>query len=562
MKRLLVAMLVASLLLTAPVFTVAQAVKPAYTVSAVNQPLVTKSAESITAAELKDYLSFVASDEMEGRLAPSRGLDATAKFIATMLSRCGARPAGDEGSYFQNIRLKKEKVVAADTQAELGGRKFTFGRDFLASAVAGSASGAMVFAGDGWFIKAKNIDAYAGLDPKGKIVILTSAGGRTGGYPAGITRNDLSSLKAGEDYMDPIAYAKAKGAVGVVRLNPLLTQANPDMMESQRRSAEQGGGFSPERLPARSTAQLPTIMANLPLAQAIFAREKTDANTIMMSFPSGTPVKPFELSADKKLSFTVKTVTETAPTQNVVAVIEGSDPVLKNEYVALGAHYDHLGVGTSPTGDLVRNGADDDGTGTVALLAIAEALAKAPRHPKRSVLFVWHTGEEEGLWGSTYFTMFPTVPLDKVVAQLNIDMIGRSKAPDDTAPGDRDLSGPNEVYLIGSKLMSSELGELSEAVNSSYLNLAFNYKYDDPNDPNRFFYRSDHINYARKNVPIIFYFTGVHVDYHRASDEVSKIDFTKYEKITRTIYATLWEIAEMKTRLKVDKPLPDSVRGN
>ncbi len=136
-------------------------------------------------------------------------------------------------------------------------------------------------------------------------------------------------------------------------------------------------------------------------------------------------------------------------------------------------------------------------------------------------------------------------------------MIGRSKAIGDTDARDRDLTGPDELYVIGSKMMSTELGALSEAVNASYLKLSFNYKYDDPKDPEKFFYRSDHINYARKNVPIIFYFTGVHADYHQPGDEVSKIDFGKYEKIARTIYVTMWEIGEMKTRPKVDKPLRD-----
>jgi Zn-dependent M28 family amino/carboxypeptidase len=328
-------------------------------------------------------------------------------------------------------------------------------------------------------------------------------------------------------------------------------------MERLRKSAEEGN-YQPEKLAAAAPSQLPTIMAYVALAQAIFMKEKTDARAIMMSFPNGTPVKPFELSADKKISFTVNTTPETATSQNIVAVIEGSDPVLKGEYVALGAHYDHTGTATNaaPGTDTVFNGADDDGTGTVALLAMAEALTKAPRRPKRSVIFVWHMGEERGLWGSQYFTTFPTVPIDKIVAQLNIDMIGRSKADGDTNPRNKDLSGPNEVYVIGSKMMSTELGALSEAVNDAYMKMSFKYKYDDPKDPERFFYRSDHIQYARKNIPIIFYFTGVHADYHQVSDEVSRIDFPKFEKVTRTIYATLWEIAEMKTRPRVDKELP------
>ena len=525
-----------------------QGAKATFTASASRQPLVLKSAETITAAELKNYLSFVASDEMEGRADPSRGLDITAKFIATLLSRAGARPAGDDGTFFQRITLRKDKVVAEGTQVEVGGAKFVYGKDFLARGPGGTVSGSMVFAADGWFVKGKNVDAYRGLDPRGKIVIVTADT-----LPPGVTYTDLTG-KQGEDWIDPATYARQKGAVGIVVLQSLLTQANPDAMDRARKSAE-GGRYYPEKLQPAGQS-LPTILANLPLALAIFNGQSVMARTILMSFPEGaSPVKPFELNPDRKISLTVKTTSETLATQNVVAVVEGSDPVLKNEYVALGAHYDHLGTGTPVKGDAIYNGADDDGSGTVALLTMAEALMAAPRHPKRSILFVWHMGEEMGLWGSQYFTMFPTVPLDRVVAQLNIDMIGRSRAAGDTDGRNKDLSGPNEVYVIGSRMMSTELGALSEAVNAGYQRLSFNYRYDDPHDTEHFFYRSDHYNYAKKNIPVIFYFTGVHADYHQVGDEVSKIDFAKYEKIARTIYATMWEIAEMKTRLKVDKPL-------
>jgi Zn-dependent M28 family amino/carboxypeptidase len=166
---------------------------------------------------------------------------------------------------------------------------------------------------------------------------------------------------------------------------------------------------------------------------------------------------------------------------------------------------------------------------------------------------VWHAGEEWGLWGSEYFTDHPTVPLNQIVAQLNIDMIGRSRLADDKSEKE-DLTGPHSIYVIGSKKMSSELGELSEAVNAGYLKLDFNYKYDDPNDSQRLFFRSDHYNYARKGVPIIFYFDGLHKDYHGTDDEVDRIDFEKMEKVARTVFATMWELANRATRVKVDKP--------
>ena len=269
------------------------------------------------------------------------------------------------------------------------------------------------------------------------------------------------------------------------------------------------------------------------------------------------------MSDQKKASMNIASNVQSIPTQNVVAVWEGSDPTLKAEYVALGAHYDHVGSGCPPNGtDTICNGADDDGSGTTALLAMAEALSKAPARPKRSVLFVWHCGEEKGLWGSRYFTEYPTVPLNQVVAQLNIDMIGRSKKEGDTNARNSELTGPDAVYLIGSTMMSTELGELVNKVNKSYLNITYDTKYDDPKDPNRFFFRSDHYNYARKGIPIIFFFDGVHEDYHRAGDSADKIDYQKMEKITRTVYMTLWTIAEKPTRLKVDKPLPAQFTGN
>jgi Zn-dependent M28 family amino/carboxypeptidase len=314
--------------------------------------------------------------------------------------------------------------------------------------------------------------------------------------------------------------------------------------------------------PAVNSALLPQIVASPRLANALFQGEKQSAVAIFDAIYSGKTPDSFELNPEKQLTLTVKTKTEFLSTQNVVAVFEGSDPVLKDEYVAVGAHYDHVGIGVPVNGDAIYNGADDDGSGTTALLAMAEALAKAPKRPKRSVLFVWHAGEEKGLWGSRYFSENPTIPLNKIVTQINIDMIGRSKKEGDANPRNANLSGPDEVYVIGSKMMSTELGELTEKVNKDYLNLAFNYRYDDPTDPNRFFFRSDHYNYAKKGIPIVFFFDGEHEDYHRPGDEVQKIDFQKMEKITRTVYMLLWEVANLAVRPKVDKQLPVLLSGN
>jgi hypothetical protein len=551
MKRLFVPVLIALLVVPWVAPIEGGASQAPYRVSAAIQPFVRKSAESITAAQLKDYLTFVASDEMEGRLAPSRGLDTTAKFIATLLSRWGAKPAGDDGSFFQRIVLRRDKIVPDSTTLALGAVSFSYGRDFLADRTPATVSGSLVFAGDGWFVKSKGRDPYRDLDPKGKIVVVTAGSAIP---PPGVTVVDLPPAGRGVDWLYPADYAKAKGAIGVIQILPLITQADPDAMGRMRQRLESGEYF-PEKLEASRPVSLPTVYITVPVVRALFAGEKVSANAVLANLQGSLPVSPFALEPDKRITFTITTSAERTNSQNVVATIEGSDPVLKHEYVALGAHYDHLGTRAASTGDPIYNGADDDGTGTVALLSIAEALTKAPRRPKRSVLFVWHMGEEEGLWGSQYFATFPTVPLESIISQLNIDMIGRSRPDGDTNPRDKNLTGPNELYVIGSRMMSTELGALSEAVNQAYLKLSFNYRYDDPKDPERFFYRSDHIQYAQKGIPIIFYFTGTHADYHQPGDEVSKIDFAKYERITRTIDVTLWELAEMKSRPKVDKPL-------
>jgi Zn-dependent M28 family amino/carboxypeptidase len=514
-----------------------------------------RGADTITAAQLKDYLSFIASDEMEGRDTPSRGLDTTAKFLATNLSHWGFKPAGDDGSFFQKIALSRDVIDKAETRVQINDQTLALGDDYIPSArPADLPATQLVFAGNGWLVKSKNIDAYKGIDAKGKIAVIFAP---PNGYPHGITSSDLTGRR-GEDWMNIAEYAQKQGVAGIIIVPDFQYLANWD--RNRARSTERGI-TRVDKFQAAAGAQIPQIVISPRVANNLFQGERQDAVSIFEAVSAGQLPDPFALNPDKKLSLTVKVKSERATTQNVVAVFEGSDPVLKNEYVALGAHYDHVGTGAPVNGDAIYNGADDDGSGTTALLAMAEALAKASTRPKRSVLFVWHAGEEKGLWGSRYFTNYPTLPLDKIVTQINIDMIGRSKKEGDTNPLNRDLSGPNQIYVIGSKMMSTELGELTETVNKQYLNITYDFRYDDPGDPNRFFSRSDHYNYAKKGIPIVFFFDGVHADYHRPGDSVDKIDFQKMEKVARTIYMTLWEVASRPTRPKVDKQLPVQLTG-
>lgn len=514
-------------------------------------PKAPRGAASITAAELRDILTFISADDMEGRNTPSRGLNIAANFLAENLSRWGFKPAGDDGTYFQRIALTQKRIDPAKTTVTAGGVTFKYGDDFLAAAVPGAAEGGLVYVGHGYIVKAKNIDAYKGLDVSGKILVALS------GYPAGVQRNDVRGDSGPDKWESPATYAAKHGARGVVYVPDFRALAG---WGGARRRAIEEGSTSVDKLPSRQgQTPVPSITASAGLVAVLFDNEQVSGEEIFKRVQTHEAGEAFALK--KSISFEVATTSAALQTQNVVAILEGSDPVLKKEYVAVGAHYDHVGVGTG-TGDVIYNGADDDGSGTTAVLAMADAFAKLTPRPKRSLLFVWHAGEERGLWGSDYVTRFPPVPIEQIVTQLNIDMIGRSRKADDTKAENKELTGPDEVYVIGSKMMSTDLGETSERVNKDYLNLHFNYKYDDPKDPNRFFFRSDHYNYARKGVPIIFYFSGVHEDYHKPSDSVEKIDFEKMEKITRTVYAMALTLADAPMRPRVDRKLPAELTEN
>jgi hypothetical protein len=230
------------------------------------------------------------------------------------------------------------------------------------------------------------------------------------------------------------------------------------------------------------------------------------------------------------------------PSENVLAFIEGSEK--PEEIIVVSAHYDHVGINNEE----IYNGADDDGSGTVAVMKIAEAFKKAAENgygPKRTILFLHVTGEEKGLLGSKYYVNHPVFPLTNTVANLNIDMIGRVD--------DAHTNNPEFVYLIGSDKLSSQLHIISEEMNSKFTNLTLDYTYNDDNDPNRFYYRSDHYNFAKNNIPIIFYFNGVHEDYHRPSDTPDKINYDVLAKRAQLVFYTTWELANMEARIAVDK---------
>ncbi len=509
--------------------------------------------EGVTAKQLKNYLTFIASDELEGRDTPSRGLDIAAMYLAQHLASWGIKPAGDNGSYFQKVPLTLEKVVARDTRMELGGQGYEYGKDFLTLITPASINNAqVVFAGYGWVIKSKNINAYEGIDVKDKIVVVVNS------LPKGVTFNDLKGPPGG-DWMSPAFYAQTNGAKAVINVPTFGNLINWD---ASRWNQSDKGSVSFGNQP--TLINIPTVTVSPRMLSTLFFGEKATATAIFNKTQTLDDHTAFDLKPEKRISINVAVKKEAIHTQNVIGILEGSDPVLKNEYVAIGAHYDHIGMNPfAPGPDKISNGADDDGSGTVSVLNIAEAFAKGAVKPKRSILFIWHAGEEKGLWGSEHFSNHPTVPITSIITQLNVDMIGRFKNPgDENHPQNKNLPKPNEVFTIGASMMSTELGQLSDSVNKSFLNLNFNTQYDGPDHPEQFFYRSDHFNYARKGIPIIFYMDGSHADYHQVTDSIEKINFEQMEKVARTIMATGWTLANVAKRPTVDKPLPASVTGN
>jgi hypothetical protein len=304
----------------------------------------------------------------------------------------------------------------------------------------------------------------------------------------------------------------------------------------------------------------PNVTTSDAFFELLFSEAPTKYDELKRRAAAQEPLPAFRLDG-VKLTFNVDADYQVVRTQlahNVVATVEGSDAQLKNTYVAFGAHYDHVGyaegeVVTGDSGvrrlgapgrvtpgtesDRIWNGADDDGSGTVALLALARAFAQGPR-PKRSLLFVWHAGEERGLLGSRYFADYPTVPLDRIVAQLNIDMIGRNR--DDKA------SESNTVYVVGSDRISTELDAINRAANDSLPKpMRLDYEFNDPSDLESLYTRSDHYSYASKGIPIIFFTTGLHPDYHANTDEVSKIEFEKMTRIVQLVYETGTRVANL-----------------
>lgn len=505
------------------------------TASAANLPLPgAEATSSITIRDLKRHLSFLASDELGGRYTLSPSINVAARYLASQLESFGYRGGARGGSFFQKVPLAHRKVdsSASKLTINVGGAKqeFKYGDDFAIETPGEyDLSGDLIFVGYGVSSPDNNYDDYAKLDVKGKIVVMVM------GSPA-----TLSNAQVSEDEVYAGA-AQAHGARAAIAIPSPPLLAAWEQMKSFFQQESIG-------LPQKSSdSKIPSFMAGPNLIKAIAA--VMGKNETYLTQPAGKPLMPAPIGGSAQINLKIS-VKDAPLAQNVVGILEGSDQKLKDEYLVISAHYDHLQTATSGE---VFNGADDDGSGTSAILELAEAFATGPRS-KRSILVVFHTGEEIGLFGSEFNTDYePVVPLKNMVADLNIDMIGRSREPGNNDPRDKELTDKDSIYIIGADKLSTELHKLNEQTNSETARMRFDYTYNDETHPEQFYYRSDHYNYAKHGIPVIFYFTGVHSDYHRTTDDINKIDFEKMLRITRMVFATGWRIANMDTRLVVDK---------
>jgi hypothetical protein len=510
---------------------------------------------AITAQDLSTRLYIFAADSMMGRQFGTEGNLKGTEYIATELARMGVQPGGVGGTYFQNVPAYRV-ALAPGAQVSVDETPLVLGTDYITN-----------FPASGRAIPVDSVQVIYGGDLSDTASLITPD--RVAGKAVLLSIGTPLLRNPGQ------ILARYAGARTIITVN------DPRVVRPY------GVTMSADTTPAR---------VNLVVSRQVVSR-LMGSDTVMMT--AGTLGRWLRFSS---IGFT----RAPAPARNVIGIIPGTDPALRGEYVALGAHNDHLGIrfagpldhdslraynitanrmvearmsatpGTPgggltpaerasihvnvdslhrirpPRRDSIFNGADDDGSGSVGALEIAEAFARSGVRPKRSLLFVWHTGEEAGLLGSRYFADNPTVPRDSIVAQLNMDMIGRGGAFDFVG------GGPTYLQLVGSRRLSTELGDIVEATNKSEPTpLRFDYAFDANGHPERIYCRSDHYNYARYGIPITFFTTGLHMDYHQLTDEPQYIDYEHMRKVAQLVHDVALTVGNLDHRVVVDKPRPD-----
>ena len=494
-----------------------------------------KYAATITSKDLSAHLYVLASDSLEGRETGKPGQQKAASYIARQFQQMGL-PAVNGNSYFQKISFIKESWQGISL--DINGERMRHLWDYYSypSTNIGRKStdiDQVVFIGYG--IETDKYSDYKGVDVKDKAVLIYA------GEP--VSKQGVSQITGSKelsewstDWRKKIRLAKEKGVSTVFIID---TDYKNNAAEARKiilnSSLKLGAGEQPENNYVNNlfiTSKLAEIIMGDAYKQVIKARNKMQKKGKSRSVNLPVQIQLKQPKSKQQIQG-----------ENVLGYIEGSDEILKDELVVITAHYDHLGK----RGSDIYNGADDNASGSSTVLEIAEAFTLAAgegQGAKRSILVMLVSGEEKGLLGSEYYVKNPVFPLEQTIANINIDMVGRVD--------DKHKDNPNYIYVIGSDRLSTELHQINETVNQEMVGLELDYTYNAEDDPNRYYYRSDHYNFAERNIPAIFYFNGTHQDYHRITDTPDKINFDKMEKIGRLAFYTAWELANRAERIKVD----------
>jgi hypothetical protein len=491
--------------------------------------------QTITVEGLKSDLTIIASDEYEGRETGEEGIRKATDYITKRYEAMGLTPVGDNGSYEQSFDLSSPIVN---------------GYNYIVKDADGNYVSETAFNNEE---TADFVTLFGGTDDLSGNIVFAGFGlsNETTSHLPEVVKDKWIMVFFDRNLTNQTALQEltSKGALGVILIMDHNEPSGFDQSASQVQSRLGAPGqLSLAYLQDGNNISAAWNRINPELAVKLLAKKDVDelaqmATDIKSNLEAFTPAP-----VDFTLTHEANVSSQIVKASNIAAFLEGSDPALKDEVVVLSAHHDHVGVGRpDSTGDAIYNGADDDGSGTVGLLNTAQAMLaakKAGAGPKRSVLFLHVSGEEKGLLGSRYYSDHPIFEIEKTVANVNVDMIGRVDKEHE--------ENKDYIYIIGGEIISSGLDSLLREANQASVNLDLSKRYNDLEDPNQFYRRSDHWNFGRLGVPFIFFFNGVHADYHRPSDSVDKIEWEALTKRTQLIYTTTAMIANSKERPKVD----------
>lgn len=490
-------------------------------------PAAQKGYDSIQGADLSTHVHVLASDSLEGRETTAPGQKKAAAYIAGYFQQLGLKPVGDSDTYLQKFDVEVTRIDPSQSDLTVKGSaptKLSWGHEYMTLSLKDTTvTGPVVFVG----YSDTRISPELRSKVAGRIVIALLG-----------TRQQIADTSENAPVMRLFASRRDSGSVVVITVADDTGRASFDQLYERVASFGFDKGQmrlkdAPSTTP-RMTQQQVRGLLSAAAAEAILKNAGLSLSKLRATAAREGDFAPVFID---QLSLTVRNtvVKEVRGTENVVGLLPGSDPLLRDQVVVFTGHYDHMGI--TKTG-VIYHGADDDASGTAAVMEIAEAFVRNPLKPRRSVLFMTVAGEEKGLLGSSYYVTKPLLPLEKTVANLNTDMIGRMDTKYEP------LKESHYVYVIGSDKISTELDSLLKVSNDQTVKLKLDYTYNEENDPNQFYRRSDHYNFAKNGIPVIFFFTGTHPDYHQPTDTADKILYDRMAVITKLIFATGWQVAQ------------------